>query len=325
MESPAIESAPATEVAESKSIEDFVFEGEQTEPQTEQKAPTLPPHGREAKFEMDGKEYVATEAMLKKHYGIDESEELTDKEFKTVLASYKAAMQANSKNRKASQIAKQVEDAFKKLYEDPKTTLRQLYKDNPAKLRELSESILLEELEEEMLDPREKEIRKQQKELEEYKRLIEEQEQAKQQAQMQALQEHYTQEITTQIRDVLDSSPDLPKNEKTVARIAFYLHRGAQRGYDLTAKDVLPLVREDIQNEVQSIVQGSDPSQLLALLGEDVLRKIRQEDLKRVKGSQIAQRDIPSQNYQPPKNAKSKTVSPEEFMRMAKDRIKNLK
>ena len=114
--------------------EDYIFEGEseQTEPEQVEKAPTLPPHGREAKFELNGKEYVATEEMLKKHYGINDPEPFTEKEFKTVLASYKAAMQSNAKNRQASQIAKQVEEAFQKLYEDPKTTLRQLYKDKPA-------------------------------------------------------------------------------------------------------------------------------------------------------------------------------------------------
>jgi hypothetical protein len=292
----------------------------------EEKAPKLKqaqriPHVSD--FEIEGKAYRITEDQIRKYYGLDPADDISPKEWKTIVSNYKQGIQYNNKNREATFLKRNSEEVFRKLYENPKDTLKLLFQQDPARLKSTIEDMLLEELEDEMLPEADRNLKKTQKELEEYKRLIAEQEEQKQSAQMAALEDHYSNQIETQIIDVLENSP-LPKNAKTVQRIAFYMHRGAQRGMDLKPSDVLPLVQEDIQDDINAIIKNASPEQLIQLLGEDKLKVIRKQDLQRVKGAmfdgrqQQTGRDDVSTAKQ---STGRKTITPEEFREQSLRRL----
>lgn len=322
-ETPAVETIPTD-------VPDFLQEAPEPDldfPVDDQPAqPEAPPapKGRESMFEINGKQYQITEEQLLKYYGFPADTKLTDVEYKTVLSSYKQGIQFNNKNREASQMKKQVEEAFRKLWEQPKETLKELAKHDPQRFKKEIEAYLLEELEEEMLDPTEKELRQYKRQIEEITKQQEMEKQLREQQELEAAEEYYAQTIENEIMDVLQTE-DLPKTQASVRRIAFYLHKAAQKGYDLKAKDVVPLVKEDIQNELGSMLGSATPEQLEKLLGADQIKKIRQAEIQKVKTQASQQRSVASGNAEPYKPQTKKVMSTDEFRELAQKRIASLK
>lgn len=262
---------------------------------------------------VDGKEFVVDEAKLKAYYNFAGDEPLTEREFKSMLAGYKQHLNYDRKNRDASTLIKQVEGVLGELKNNTKASLRKLFADNPQKLREEIESLLLEELETEMLDPKEKELREYKRREEEWKQAREREEQARRQAEEEARANEYSQRIEAEIMQVLDSS-NLPKTRDTVIRIADYLLKGLDRGISLEPKQVVQLVREDIQREIDAVLSSATEDQLIEILGEERLKKIRQADLKRLKTAPKPQRVIEEDEPAPPQS--------KEDWQSARDRVR---
>lgn len=315
VESAPIESAPSTDGnAELASL--------QTEAPAQEIAGP-----RQSTFDIDGKPYSINEEQIRKHYGIPATEDITDKEWKTIISSYKANIQYNNKNREASQYKKTMEEAFKKLYEQPKDTLKLLFQQDPGRLKATLEEMLLEEIEDEMLPEDTRNLKKAQKELEDYKRLIQEQEETKRTAEQQALEAHYTQEIEGEIIQAMEGG-GVPKTPATVRRIAHYLLQGVNRGYDLKPKDVIKLVKEDYEIEIRELFGSADPAIIAQMLGEGKMKELSRAQIQKVKNSLVDQRALPSDHSATPPtrpDTGKKAMTPDEFRAMAKRKIAQLK
>lgn len=141
IEASPIESAPSTDG--NLELESLQTEGLQNQPE-----PVV--NNRSSAFEIDGKQYAISEEQIRKHYGIPATEDITDKEWKTIISNYKANIQYNNKNREASRWKKTSEETFRQLYEKPKETLKLLFQKEPGRLKATLEEMLLEEIEDEM-------------------------------------------------------------------------------------------------------------------------------------------------------------------------------
>lgn len=291
------------------------------EEQVQQPKPVEPT--RSAAFEIDGKQYSITEEQVRKYYGIPATEEITDKEWKTFISNYKTNIHYNKKNHETSTIKRQVEDAFRKLYEDPKTTLKTMFKEDPARLKATLEEMLLEDIEYEMMPEEQRQLLQAKKELEELKRLQQEQDEIRRRVEMEALEEHYQQEIESNIIQALEMG-DLPKTPATVRRIAYYLLQGIQRGFDLQPKDVLSLVREDYEIEVKELLGGADPKLIAQLLGENKIKELRNSDIQRVKNNLVQQRNVIPED-EPPVYREQRKESWQDAREKARQRIQKLK
>lgn len=295
---------------------------EESQPEPQQQAPVL--QQREVMFEIDGKQYTASEDMLKKYYGLPLDAQLTDTEWKTVVSNYKTNIRMNNKNREASNLKKVAEEAFRKLYEDPKNTLKLLFKDNPAKLREQVEALLLEEMEEEMLEPIERENRQLKREREELQKRMEMEEKFRQEQEIEALTTHYQTQIESEIIDAIKTS-QIPNTPQAIQRVAYYLGKAAKKGMDLQVKDVVPLVQEDLSKDINGVLASATPEQLLALLGEEKLKQIRQADLQRVKGARTTMLPSGAVEFEAPPKQKKTSMTPEEFRQSVRNKIKGIK
>lgn len=288
-----------------------------------------PVNNRSSSFEIEGKQYAISEEQIRKHYGIPATEEITDKEWKTIISNYKANIHYNNKNREASQTKKTMEEAFRKLYDQPKETLKLLFQQDPGRLKATLEEMLIEEIEDEMLPQESRDLKKAQKEIEEYRRLLQEQEQTKRQAEQEALEAHYTQEIESDIIQAIEGS-GVPKTPGTVRRISQYLLQGLNRGYDLKPKDVIKLVKEDYELEVKELFGSADPATIAALLGEGKMKELSKAQIQKVKAGFVQQRSLPSEDggvippTRPDGNAK-RTMTTDEFRAQAKKKIAMLK
>ena len=271
------------------------------------------PKLREAKIDVDGHTMAINELQLKQLWGLPENEELTDKEFKSLVSAYKAQKTADNRSREASKQNKLVNEIAELIQTNPWMLLERAGY-NP---RQLAEEYLTQAIEEEMLPENERELKRIRAEKEELERQYQEEISRREQEQVNQAIEREKQNLTNQIIESLDGS-NLPKNPDVVKRIANYMYIAEQKGISINPKQIIPLVEEDLRNLNASILKSLDPNNRINYLGEDLLKQIRQDDLARLKR--------PSSNPTPVSQSKSnstKKLTKEEWRKELAERIKS--
>jgi hypothetical protein len=217
-------------------------------------------------LKVNGKEY-------RKQIDLSNEEEI-QKELQLALA-----------GRQAMQRSAELERAYK-------NDLGRLKSDTASVLAELgidplqfSSSFIEKYLEDSQKDPAELEREKKLKEYEELKaeneRLRKEREEEARKSQMSQIEK----EIETDIISALDSDPELPANPEVIAMVADNMLWAMANGYeDITAKDVLPTVKAELQRKFRTVASSlKSPAALKALLGDDILNNLREERVQQAK------------------------------------------
>lgn len=269
---------------------------------------------REAKVEVNGQVMQINERQLKALWGLPENEPLTDKEFKTMVSSYKAQKTSDFATRNARQQEKLVKEIAEMIQTNPWQLLQRAGYDP----RQLAEEYLTQAIEEDMLPENEKELRRVRQEKEELERQYKEELTRREQEQMQVAIQQAQQEISNSIIDALESS-SLPKSPEVVKRIANYMLIAEQKGINVNPKQVIPLVEEEFRNLNAQILKSLDPTKRISYIGEDLLKQIRQDDLARLKTSQSQA----SQSTPKPRQSANKKITKEEWRKELAERIKN--
>jgi hypothetical protein len=269
---------------------------------------------REARVDVNGQVMQINERQLKALWGLPENEPITDKEFKTMVSSYKAQKTSDIATRNARQQEKLVKEIAEMIQTNPFELLKRAGYDP----RQLAEEYLTQAIEEDMLPENEKELRKVRYEKEELERQYKEELSRREQEQMDVAIQQAQQEISNNIIDALESS-SLPKSPEVVKRIANYMLIAEQKGINVNPKQVIPLVEEDFRNLNAQILKSLDPTKRISYIGEDLLKQIRQDDLARLKTSQSQS----SQSVPKSKQSSSKKITKEEWRKELAERIKS--
>ena len=269
---------------------------------------------REARVDVNGQVMQINERQLKALWGLPENEPITDKEFKTMVSSYKAQKTSDIATRNAKQQEKLVKEIAEMIQTNPFELLKRAGYDP----RQLAEEYLTQAIEEDMLPENEKELRKVRYEKEELERQYKEELSRREQEQIDVAIQQAQQEISNNIIDALENS-SLPKSPEVVKRIANYMLIAEQKGINVNPKQVIPLVEEDFRNLNSQILRSLDPTKRISYIGEDLLKQIRQDDLARLKTSQSQS----SQSSPKPRQPDNKKITKEEFRRQLAERIKN--
>lgn len=269
---------------------------------------------REARVDVNGQVMQINERQLKALWGLPENEPITDKEFKTMVSSYKAQKTSDIATRNAKQQEKLVKEIAEMIQTNPFELLKRAGYDP----RQLAEEYLTQAIEEDMLPENEKELRKVRYEKEELERQYKEELSRREQEQMDVAIQQAQQEISNNIIDALENS-SLPKSPEVVKRIANYMLIAEQKGINVNPKQVIPLVEEDFRNLNSQILRSLDPTKRISYIGEDLLKQIRQDDLARLKTSQSQS----SQSVPKSKQPTNKKITKEEWRKELAERIKN--
>ena len=269
---------------------------------------------REARVDVNGQVMQINERQLKALWGLPENEPITDKEFKTMVSSYKAQKTSDIATRNARQQEKLVKEISEMIQTNPFELLKRAGYDP----RQLAEEYLTQAIEEDMLPENEKELRRVRQEKEELERQYKEELTRREQEQMDVAIQQAQQEISNNIIDALESS-SLPKSPEVVKRIANYMLIAEQKGINVNPKQVIPLVEEDFRNLNAQILKSLDPTKRISYIGEDLLKQIRQDDLARLKTSQSQS----SQSVPKSKQPSNKKITKEEWRKELAERIKN--
>ena len=225
----------------------------------------------------------AKEVLQKWKIKVDGKDE--DVDIDTLKREYSKSRGAEKKFSEAAKMRQEAEQLVHLLKSDPRKVL-----ENPAlgiNFRELAENFIKEQIEQELMDPRERQLREYERKVKAMESEKAEREKSEKAAQEKALIDRYTQEYDKKIAEALTSG-GLPKTPRTVRRMAELMEKNIEYGYELEPKDLVAMVRQGYIDDMKELFGATDGDTLLSILGDDVSNKIRKSDLKRLKAQQTA-------------------------------------
>lgn len=173
----------------------------------------------------------------------------------------------------------------------------QLLKTNPRKvlndpnigvdLKKLAQEIINEEIEESQKTPEQREKEKLQRELEELKAKFEREEKERQEREFQRLQAEQEEKIQNDIESALQTG-ELPKTAYTVRKMAEMMMLALQNDIDLSPKDLVPLLRKQMQADVKDLFGAASDDIIEELVGKERISAIRKKKVAQAQ-KQVAQ------------------------------------
>ena len=223
---------------------------------------------RQFTLKVDGKEFV-------KEIDLGDEDE--------IRRQLQLAHKGQKSTQELQELKKMYSSELLRLQQDPFAVLKEL--DPNFDPLDLSASYIDKLMKEQEMSPEEKAERQRQSEFEQIKAerdaLKKEREDQVKEAEMSKL----AAQIEDDIMDALDGDSELVADRDTVALVAENLMWAAERGMeDITAKDVLPTVKAQLQENFQkSAARFKDPSILKKYMGDDLLNKLREERIEQAK------------------------------------------
>lgn len=179
-----------------------------------------------------------------------------------LLKGYSHGRAAHEKMAAAAKSRKEVDEVLRILKNNPREAFNKL----GLNAREFAESLIREQLEESLMDPKDKELRDYKKKVESFeseRRTA--QEAYEKQREDEELAKH-TQAIQSDIIETL-STAGLPKTERTVSRIVYYMQSALAAGYNVRPQDVIEHVKQDYVHDFKSFMGGLSEQQIENVLG----------------------------------------------------------
>ena len=191
---------------------------------------------------------------------------------------------AHSKFDEASKLKKSVDGIIKTAKTNPIQALMDpalgLTKDQ---IRDAFESWYHKEyIEAESLTPDQRKVREYESKLKTYEDAEAEKLKQQKDAEETELTNKQRSYLQNQIIEAIDKS-GLPKSKWIASRMAFYMRENLTKGWDAPLDLIIKQVKEERQSIMSDLTGNSEGDTLINLLGEDVVNKIRQYDLKRLR------------------------------------------
>lgn len=219
------------------------------------------------------------EKLAKKYKVKVDNEELEVDEDELVRG-YQMRKASDKRFQEGLAARKQAEEFVRLLKTDPKKVLA--HPSIGLDLKKFAEDFLVEQMQEELMDPKDRELRDYKQKLAKFE---EEERLKKQKAEEEAkdaVKKKYQEDYNKQIIDALETS-GLPKTEYTVERMIYYMHKALKNGYELDAKDVTELVKRDYIEDSKALYSGLDAEALEKIMGADIAKKLRKHDIDKLK------------------------------------------
>lgn len=219
-------------------------------------------------------------------YKPDDAAEEVELDEKEVIAAINKRKASDQKFNEAALMRKQALELVEKL-RDPKE-LRKILSDpriGHKDVKKLLEQMLTEDLEQELMDPKDRELKELREEKERRQRETEE-------AEHRAKVEKFSKQYTEGFQKALEAN-DLPRygkaGEVTVRRIANYMYQAFEvHKVEITPMEAAELVKEDMRKEAEVLFKEMTAEQFIATYGEGMLKKLREYDMKKLKSQRGA-------------------------------------
>lgn len=222
---------------------------------------------------------------IKKYKIGDEEIALSDddivKNFQKWKGSDKAFREASEMRKSAEQFYKDLQENPEKVLNDPKI---------PLDKRKLAEKWLMESIEQEMnpTDPRDARMKALEDKIAEYENEKQSKAQEEEEKRYLEAKEQRKSEISKILSEAMNKTI-LSKHPETKAstlrEMAMYMRICRERGEDVTADDIVDHIHNSKFNQFYTLANQFEGDELIDMLGEDVLKKIRKADLAKLRAS----------------------------------------
>jgi hypothetical protein len=183
---------------------------------------------------------------------------------------------------KRAQEYAQLEKEIRQLITEGSKNPRQLLKELNIDERELARQIIEQEIENAQKSPEQLEKERIEEELKALKEEREREKQSFEQKEFERLQEQAYEKYDQQMTMALEKS-NLPKEPYVVKKIADYMLVALQEGYDVSADDVIPLVKQELEKDIQTLINAMPDEALEQFLGKQRLANFRKKNLAKAK------------------------------------------
>jgi hypothetical protein len=215
-----------------------------------------------------------------KFQGKEESVEFDPNDDEFLTKQIQLARLGQTRAQEFAQLKNEVAQFIEALRKDPAKVLAD--PNVGVDVKQLAAKVVQQEIENAKKSPEQLAKEKLEAELKELKDQREREKQEFQQKELQRLTENAIQTYDQQISEAIESS-DLPKSPYVIKKMADYLLLGLQGNTNLTAKDVYPLVREEILDDVKQMFQVMPEEVIEKIVGKDVFTKIRKKNIAKAK------------------------------------------
>lgn len=223
------------------------------------------------KLKIDGKEI--TEDLPFEFDENPEAEEYLRKQLQLAKVSQKRMSEY-------SQLEKDVQNFVELLRKDPEKALS-----DPTlgvDVEKFVQRYVEKKLEESQKSPEQLEKEKLEAELKSLKDRYEAERKAAEEKEFERLREQEVERYDLAISSALEKS-DLPKSPYVIKKMANYMLLGVQNGIDVNPSDVLPLVKDEIQQDIKDMFAVMPDEVVEALVGKDTITRIRKKSIAKAK------------------------------------------
>ena len=274
--------APAENLEATESEEDASAEGEESpeaaSPEKKESTPSTKAAVKKAlkqlKLKVDGKEITE-----------DLPFEIPDdpKAVEWMQRQLQMSKMGQSRAQKLSEYEKQVTSFFEKLQKDPKAALSD--PNIGVDIKQLARQVIEEEIANSQKSPEQLEREKLEKEIKALKEQQQKEKEEFEKREFERLQEAAYEQYDMQIDKALENS-GLPKKPYVVKKFAEYMLLGLQNGIDVTPQDILPLVKEEIEQDIKEMIGASPDEVVEQFIGKEKLNSIRKKKVAKAKAEQ---------------------------------------
>ena len=187
---------------------------------------------------------------------------------------------------KAAQRAMQekatYEQQVKQFFQGMKSNTREYLMQMGIDPKEFAAAVIEEEIKKAQLTPEQLKEMELQEELKREREARQKEREEYEQRELSRLQQVEYERIDNQMTEALETS-DLPKTPYVVRKMAEYMLIGSRNGIDLSAKDVLPLVRDELMTDLKSIINSLGEDAAEDFIGKEVMTRMRKKNVAKAK------------------------------------------
>lgn len=308
------ENTESTQEISSEPIESTESIQEETETPIADPQPTQ----QEIKKQLEKFKLVVDGEEIEREFDLSDKESLKRELQKAIAFEKRRAEILEEKKQTYAEKQKLLEMA--KLMEDPYSYLRKL---GPKGI-EASEKLMLEQYQQEMMTPEQRQLQELQQKLAHYEQVEKQRQEQEQLQQQQALEQQYAEKFQKTIIDSL-TKVNLPKTPKLVQRAAELLKQNIQYGLELDSFELAEIIKQDYMAGISEISKNATPEQLIEIYGKDTIKKLMKHQIEQMKSKQPQSTKSFSQvGSKPPSPGRNRYITPEEWFELNEKRVKEI-
>ncbi len=193
---------------------------------------------------------------------------------------------ARVKSQESANQQKMMTEFMEALKKDPRKVLS-----DPSigvDLKRIAAELIEEEIENSRKSPEQLEREKLEAELKAMKSEREKEKEEFNKRELDRLQQQEFERYDSLMTKAIEKS-DLPKSPYIIKKMADYMLMGLQSGIDVSPEDVLPLVRDEMQNDLREMFAVMPEDVIESIVGKETINRIRKKNLQRAKSAGSAQ------------------------------------